>query len=148
MIHLLDAISHCIGCIFFDFPHSEKNGILGSRIPELFRSKLGNFRQNQEILGKIKNFQKKLGNFRQNEEILGKVPPQYQEVSFSILGNFFLKKQDPGIKKNTFSNDGLRRSCNRELLGFLELSPSFYGVQIFQIDFPLILHFQLPHSEL
>ena len=32
---------------------SEKNEILGSRIPGLFRPKLGNFRQNEEILGKV-----------------------------------------------------------------------------------------------
>ena len=31
-------------------------------------------------------------------EILGKISSQYEAISFSILVNFFLKKQDPGRK--------------------------------------------------
>ena len=41
-------------------------------------------------------FQQKLGNFRQNQEILGKIR--------KFQANFFLKKQDLGRRKNTFSN--------------------------------------------
>ena len=61
-------------CLFSDLWEPFWRKVNDPSIQDLFRSKLGNFMQNQENLDKIRKFQAKLGKFRQKQEISGKIP--------------------------------------------------------------------------